>query len=96
MNQQDEIAAVLATDSYDWAEAFGYAGDPESSYGHAQIEAAAPGMNVSTAPFGRADVAVIHGAVAGEHDGPPWVCWGELKDGRWFALKAGCDYTGWD
>jgi hypothetical protein len=22
--------------------------------------------------------------------------YGRLKDGRWFLLAAGCDYTGWD
>ena len=24
------------------------------------------------------------------------MCYGQLNDGRWFYLEAGCDYTGWD
>lgn len=42
------------------------------------------------------DVKEIHGAIEGENDGDDWIIWGELKDGRWFSLSAGCDYTGWD
>lgn len=42
------------------------------------------------------DVAEVRNAVEGENDGDEWIVWGKLKDGRWFYLKAGCDYTGWD
>jgi hypothetical protein len=42
------------------------------------------------------DIGTVHGAVEGENDGDDWIIWGRLKDGRWFSLKAGCDYTGWD
>jgi hypothetical protein len=42
------------------------------------------------------DVATIENAVEGENDGDDWIIFGTLKDGRWFSLKAGCDYTGWD
>ena len=42
------------------------------------------------------DVAEIHESDDGENDGPEWIMFGVLKDGRWFYLHAGCDYTGWD
>ena len=70
--------------TYDWEEAFKYA-DPEAVLQD----------SVNTDPFTRDDVAKIHGLVEGENDGPSWIVWGELKDGRWFSLSAGCDYTGW-
>lgn len=38
----------------------------------------------------------IHRAYAGLNDSEDWECIGELSDGRWFFLCAGCDYTGWD
>ena len=46
--------------------------------------------------FGIADVATTENAVEGENDGDDWIVFGTLKDGRWFSLKAGCDYMGWD
>ena len=48
------------------------------------------------ASFKIEDVAEIHGSDDGENDGDEWVMWGRLRDGRWFYLHAGCDYTGWD
>ncbi len=38
----------------------------------------------------------ILGISEGENDGPDWLLFGQLKDGRFFFLSAGCDYTGWD
>lgn len=35
-------------------------------------------------------------AVEGEGDGPDWLLLVELKGGGFGALRAGCDYTGWD
>lgn len=46
--------------------------------------------------FGAADVAEIGDLREGENDGPSWLMYGTLKDGRHFYLSAGCDYTGWD
>lgn len=46
--------------------------------------------------FAREDVAEIHGIREGENDGASWIIYGRLHDKRWFALSAGCDYTGWD
>lgn len=79
----------------DWKEAFGYAGESEAYGGGVPSEAVA-GMGVSTAPFARVDVAEVLATAEGENDGPNWLCVGRLNDGRWFALNAGCDYTGWD
>lgn len=46
--------------------------------------------------FGIDDVAEVGGHRDGENDGASWLMWGRLKDGRYFYLSAGCDYTGWD
>ena len=83
-----------ALDDYNWAEAFGYAGAPDR-YGEG-LPVAVGDTDVSVAPFTREDVNVLKHAYEGEHDGDDWVCVGQLRDGRWFALNAGCDYTGWD
>jgi hypothetical protein len=48
------------------------------------------------ASFEISDIAEIRNAIEGENDGDDWIIWGRLKDGRWFYLHAGCDYTGWD
>ena len=46
--------------------------------------------------FAREDVESIIDYRLGENDGVNWIMYGRLKDGRYFALEAGCDYTGWD
>jgi hypothetical protein len=85
-------------EGYDWGCAFEYAGGPAEygSYGSADLRRANPVGNVSLDPFGREDVVKIAGIVEGMNDEAPWECLGKLKDGRWFFLSAGCDYTGWD
>lgn len=81
-----------ALKGYDWGEAFAYAGEP-GGCGEPELT----GFNaVAITPFARWDVAHVEAASEGENDGPSWLCVGRLYDGRWFALKAGCDYTGWD
>lgn len=47
-------------------------------------------------PFSRLDVAEVYGKADGENDGAEWLVYGLLKDGRYFFISAGCDYTGWD
>lgn len=42
------------------------------------------------------DVAEIVGSVDGDNDGDDWLAVGRLNSGVWFALSAGCDYSGWD
>ena len=83
-------------DSYNWGYAFEYAGEPGSSYGSPDIREALPGSGADLSPFGREDVTKIIGRSNGENDEADWLCAGKLKDGRWFFLSAGCDYTGWD
>lgn len=46
--------------------------------------------------FGRADVEHVFDQSEGERDGAKWLIAGVLKDGRFFFIEAGCDYTGWD
>lgn len=42
------------------------------------------------------DVAEIIATDEGYNDGDRWLAVGRMKDGRYFFLSAGCDYTGWD
>lgn len=78
---------------YNWAEVFG-----EGSGGNctAIIPNTPPGIEVDGKTFSREDVVEISEMVEGEHDGPDWVVYGRLADGRWFVARGGCDYTGWD
>jgi hypothetical protein len=80
-------------DSWNWAEAFG-----EGSGGNcdATVEAAVPGDDISLDLVRRADVVRIVASIDGENEGPDWAGIFELADGRFAAVEAGCDYTGWD
>jgi hypothetical protein len=80
-------------DDYNWAEVFG-----EGSEGNCTAiqPQPAPGYEGSKDTFSREDVKKLHGQSEGERDERDWVCWGQLKDGRWFVARGGCDYTGWD
>lgn len=80
-------------DSYDWAEVFG-----EGMGGNCTpiIPDIPLGSNVSPVTFCREDVAEILGQEEGENDGPDWIVYGRLTDGRFFLARGGCDYTGWD
>ena len=73
-------------DTYDWQEAFGYAGEPDT----------VPGSTTSPASFTREDVAEILLMIEGQNEGPDWVGIFRLNDGRYVHLEACCDYTGWD
>lgn len=53
-------------------------------------------FNWSDQGFKPEDVVYIVKAIEGENDGADWEMVGRLKDGRWFYIHAGCDYTGWD
>jgi hypothetical protein len=104
-------AHPLDPEDYDWRCAFELAGpeppkppeewEIEAGYTHyphntPHVQACDKGVEVSTAEFTRADVAAVEAYSNGENDGPDWLCLGRLKDSRWFMLRAGCDYTGWD
>lgn len=86
---------VINPFSYDWHEAFSYAGEPDCC-GSASVKSAAPHIEVSEEPFDRFDIEEVIALREGENDEKNWVCVGRLEDSRWFALDAGCDYTGWD
>lgn len=81
-------------DDYDWAEVFG-----EGSGGNCTpIQPARPVFDkvTSTETFSRENVVSLLGLSEGEKDERDWVCYGKLKDGRYFVARGGCDYTGWD
>lgn len=81
-------------DTSDWAEVFG-----EGTGGNCtpiKPQPAPPSYNGSLITFSRADVVEIFQMVEGENDGPPWVVYGRLRDGRFFVATGSCDYTGWD
>jgi len=83
-------------DTYDWGAAFAYAGEVNGSDGTPNLDTCPPGdTKISVRPFSRRDVRVIRAADEGENDERNWLCAGELWDGRFFYLSAGCDYTGW-
>jgi hypothetical protein len=72
---------------YNWASAFEYA-DPIS------VPPGSSGPHEDA--FTREEVSEIVWIEEGENEGPDWLVGGRLRDGRWFFLAAGCDYTGWD
>jgi len=80
--------------NYDWAEVFG-----EGTGGNCHPiipQPCPPSYSGSLATFSREDVAEIFQMEDGENDGPDWIIYGRLADGRFFAARGGCDYTGWD
>lgn len=87
---------------YDWEQAFGYAGGRQISLysstpcNHGTPSTAKPGDDTPCVVFDTGMVKAVYHSDPGANDGPSWLCVGELWDGRFFALKAGCDYTGWD
>jgi hypothetical protein len=95
---------LKALKNSDWAEAFC---DPRSSnVGFNEPVEAVPGESripidimgstpIHLDPFCREDVEEIFGMSEGIPDELPWIIYGRLKDGRYFFLEAGCDYTGW-
>lgn len=89
-------------ESHDWGEVFGYAGEPghdRNSEGSAPLLSVPPGHpddGKPQPPVLREDVVEIIGMRTGENDGANWLIAGRTRDGRFFYISAGCDYTGWD
>jgi hypothetical protein len=81
----EELQAAGREQYGDWLEVFKYAKEPE----------AVPGFTGSKAGFTIPDVAKVLATVDGERDEATWLGAFKLKDGRWAALRAGCDFTGW-
>jgi hypothetical protein len=85
-------------EDYDWQYAFACAGEPDTGAfaGNIDIRGALPTGKYKVETFTREDVVKIYGKSEGEGDESEWIIYGKLKDGRFFAIEAGCDYTGWD
>ena len=79
-------------EEYDWSEAFGYCNPP----GVVLPERNNDNPVSLRKNYSREDVETILYSSEGENDGLSWIMVGKLKDGRYFYLNAGCDYTGWD
>lgn len=79
----------------DWDNAFkaSYSGDYSSTVPQGALDADTPGARVPS--FAKEDVAFTLACVEGCNDENDWLWVGTLKDGRWAALSAWCDYTGW-
>jgi hypothetical protein len=75
----------------DWEPIFGNEWRASSN----DINPVYPGLVVSLDAPKIADVIRIVAADLGERDEKNWLIVGELKDGRFFSITAGCDYTGW-
>jgi len=95
--RMDEPASTfgLEGDNYDWREAL----HAEEEQGrkcskHTKFLALGPEKKPSD-PFTWADVSSVIASSEGQHDERDWLAVGELDDGRFFFLQAGCDYTGW-
>lgn len=82
-----------------WGTMFYYAGETENSSwqdGDPCVERVVGDEVTSIDFFTREDVEKIFHSDEGENDEASWIMVGKLKDGRYFFLEAGCDYTGWD
>jgi len=97
----DESNILEAIRGYDWESAFSCAsGKPQGGCGWANTpDWAGPPEEIPNhaAPsFNREDVRKVIAVSDGEHDGDEWIVFGQLKNGHYFFVAAGCDYTGWD
>lgn len=82
-----------------WKMAFQCAGEismENSQYNDANVIPALPNSGVSLISFSREDVAEIYIIEEGENDTSDWICFGQLKDRRYFFLSARYDYTDWN
>lgn len=69
----------------DWRAAFNEAGMPMNPLTRGPLDGYG----------GIEDVMRIVASVDGENDGNDWLGVFELRSGRYVAVRAGCDYTGW-
>ena len=90
----------LRTDD-DWYEVFGTAmgAEPPADKYISHWEHKDPqhvgGFKGSSARFTRADIAEVIASANGMNDESDWIGVFRLQDGRFAAVRAGCDYTGW-
>lgn len=85
---QNSMTVASMLDHGDWNSAFIEA--------NCNITPAPLYSDISLASFTEDDVLNIKHIQEGEDEILDWICIGQLKDGRWFNLEAGCCYTGWD
>lgn len=83
-------------DDYDWREVFSFAGGETDSHNFGIPTPVLSHTPCDATPFSREDVEEILAYSEGENDALDWLIAGKLKDGRYFMIEAGCDYTGWD
>lgn len=50
---------------------------------------------IAYAQFGTVDIERIIAMSEGDNDGPDWILVVRLRGGKYAAVVAGCDYTGW-
>lgn len=81
---KEKLTVAQLKEQYDWIEACEYMGNLRVAY-----QCSADVCRID-------DIAKVIMHEYGENDGPSWLLVGRLKDGRYFFLEAGCDYTGWD
>jgi uncharacterized protein (TIGR02996 family) len=91
-----DVSAPKELKDCDWQQVFAYAGEPGENTSKMKIEPALPNDDIALTPFYRADVKRVIALSEGERDEKEWIVVGELWDGRFFVIAAGCDYTGWD
>lgn len=98
MSEAEQKQNLLpALQDYNWESAFSCAsGSAQGGCDWAKTPDPAPGSATRVDPFNREDVVDIEGISEGENDERDWLVCGRLRDGRFFFLAAGCDYTGWD
>lgn len=75
-----------------WKQAFGFAGEADTICSKCKFESAIPNTEENFSSFSREDVYELYGINEFEGD---LVCYGLLKDGRYFYLNAYYDVNGW-
>lgn len=78
--------------SENWKQAFGFAGESDTICSKCNFDSAIPNTDYNFESFSREDVYELYGIDEFEND---LICYGLLKDGRYFYLNSYCDCDGW-
>jgi hypothetical protein len=76
----------LKGDRFDWESVFNYGVNPETIPGDTKTH---------QGRINPKDIVIIFHSYEGVNDQEDWIAIGKLLDGRFFCIRAGCDYTGW-
>jgi uncharacterized protein (TIGR02996 family) len=71
----------------------------DAAMNHIEIVPSALGptrIEAMMARFTLADIATIIAKSPGINEDTDWLCLGQLHNGRYFFIEAGCSYSGWD